>query len=309
VEPDKIRDWLCGPMVAVATPFTEDFALDLEALHNNIRFMIDGGVITGQGSLLVGGAGGEHPLLNVEERKLVMTTAMEAARGEAPVLSSIQHTDSRVIVELAQHASEVGLNGAQLGPTYYYQPTEGDVLRLFELVAKESDVSLMIYHTWWEGLTMSIDLLKRLSDIESVRSLKWSSGDVGHYRKGLVELSDELVMIDNSGQQTTSHLLGARGFITHLSGFWPAYPLEIWQLLEKRDYAAVTARLIEFKYKWSEWVGKVIAFTGGEGPFIKAAMEEVGLTVGPPRLPSVRAPSHLLDELRELLASANVPKV
>lgn len=308
MESDQIRDWLCGPMVAVATPFTEDFTLDLEALHTNVRFMIDGGVRTGQGSLLVGGAGGEHPTLNVEERKLVMSTALEAANGEVPVLSSIQHTDSRVIVELARHASEIGLDGAQLGPTYYYEPTEGDVLRLFELVAKESDVSLMIYHTWWEGLTMSIDLLKRLRDIESVGSLKWSSGDAGHYRQGLLELSDSLVMIDNSGQQTSSHLLGARGFITHLSGFWPAYPLEIWQLLEKRDYAAATARLTEFKWKWSAWIGKVMAVTGGEGPFIKAAMEAVGLTVGPPRPPSVRVPEHLMDELRELLDSANVPK-
>ena len=69
MEPDQIRNWLCGPMVAVATPFTEDYALDLEALHDNIRFMIDRGVRTGQGSLLVGGAGGEHPTLNIEERK------------------------------------------------------------------------------------------------------------------------------------------------------------------------------------------------------------------------------------------------
>ncbi len=98
MEPDQIRNWLCGPMVAVATPFTEDYALDLEALHNNIRFMIDRGVRTGQGSLLVGGAGGEHPTLNVDERKTVMTSALEAARGEVPVLSSIQHTDVRVIV-------------------------------------------------------------------------------------------------------------------------------------------------------------------------------------------------------------------
>ena len=308
MEPVQIRNWLCGPMVAVATPFTEDYALDLEALHDNIRFMIDRGVRTGQGSLLVGGAGGEHPTLNIEERKLVMSTALEAARGEVPVLSSIQHTDARVIVELARHASEVGLDGAQLGPTYYYTPTEGDALRLFELVAKESDVSLMIYHTWWEGLTMSIDLLKRLSDIESVRSLKWSSSNPEHYRQTLLALSDTLVMIDNSGEQTSSHLLGARGFITHLSGFWPEYPLEIWQLLEQGDYAGAKEKLASFKWKWNVWRSRVVEVTGGEGPFIKAAMEAVGLRVGPPRPPSVRPPEHLLDELRELLDSANVPK-
>ena len=37
----NIKDWLCGPMVAVATPFKEDFALDLDSLTSNIRFMVD----------------------------------------------------------------------------------------------------------------------------------------------------------------------------------------------------------------------------------------------------------------------------
>ena len=308
MEPDQMRSWLCGPMVAVTTPFTEDYTLDLDALQDNIRFMIDRGVRTGQGSLLVGGAGGEHPTLNIDERKAVMSAALEAAQGEVPVLSSIQHTDTRVVVELARHASKVGLDGAQLGPTYYYTPTEGDVLRLFEMVARESDVSLMIYHTWWEGLNMSLDLLQRLAEMESVRALKWSAPDPEHYRQTQLALADTLVIIDNSGEQVSSHVMGARGFITHLSGFWPEYPLEIWRLLEQGDYVAAKDKLSSFKWKWNLWRNRVAQVTGGEGPFIKAAMEAVGLRTGPPRPPSVRPPKHLLDELQVLLDTASVPK-
>ena len=293
----------------MATPFTEDFALDTQALHDNIRFMVGRGVTTGQGSLLVGGAGGEHPTLNVQERKEVMNVAIEAAQGEVPVLTSVQHTDLRVIIELAQYASTSGLQGVQLGPTYYYQPTESDALRLFEVVAKESDVTLMIYHTWWDGLTMSLSLLRELSDIESVRSLKWSAPDEALYREGLFEFADRLSVIDNSNQHVMSHLLGARGFITHLSGFWPEYPADIWRLLEQRNYHAVTQKLASFKWKWAKWRSKVTEITGGEGPFIKAAMEAVGLCAGPPRPPSQRPPEHLLAELRDILRSSNVPGV
>jgi dihydrodipicolinate synthase/N-acetylneuraminate lyase len=96
----NIKDWLCGPMVAVATPFREDFALDLDSLTSNIRFMVDKGVVTGNGTLLVGGAGGEHPAMNVDERKSVMAAAVKAANGQVPVLTSIQHTDVRVVLEL-----------------------------------------------------------------------------------------------------------------------------------------------------------------------------------------------------------------
>ena len=296
-------------MVAVATPFNEDYSLDLDALQTNIRYMVENGVHTGQGTLLVGGAGGEHPTMNVDERKAVMTAAMEAADGEAPVLSSVQHTDYRVILELANHAHETGLGGVQVGPTYYYEPTEGDAYRLFELIANESDVSIMIYHTWWEGLTMSMSLLSDLADIETVRALKWSSPNEAHYRQGLSALADRLVCIDNSGQQIFSHIMGARGFITHLSGFWPEYPAEIWNLLEQRDYEAARQRLADFKWRWTEWRAKVAAMTGGEGPFIKAAMEAVGLKAGPPRPPSVRASQLLRDELEVFLTECGVPRL
>lgn len=305
----NLRDWLCGPMVAVPTPYKEDYSLDIDALQSNVRMMIDRGVDTGNGTLLVGGAGGEHPAMNPDERKRVMSAAVEAAQGDAPVLTSIQHTDFRVVVDLAQHVSDAGLQGAQLGPTYYYEPTEGDAARLFELVNSETDTNLMIYHTWWEGLTMSIGLLEELAAMENVRALKWSAPNDTLYRQGYLALSDKLAMIDNSGQQCFSNLMGATGFITHLSAFWPEYMRGVWELLKSKDYPAATAELARFKWKWTEWRAKVCAITGGEGPFIKAAMEAVGLPAGPPRPPSVRPPQHLMDELDELLNEVGVPRV
>ncbi len=306
---EKAREWLVGPMVAVATPFTEDYSLDLGAFHDNIRFMIDRGVRTGNGVLLVGGAGGEHPAMNVDERKAVMDVAMAAANGEVPVATSVQHTDTRVTVELAQHASRAGLQGVQLGPTYYYVPTEGDVSRLFELVASESDVMLMIYHTHWEGLTMGMGLLKELADMPTVGALKWSAPTLGYFEEGLRAFSSKLSVIDNEGRHVLSHRLGARGFITHLSGFWPEYPSDIWRALESGDYDGAERLLEKFKYPWAKWREKVAAVTGGEGPFIKTAMEEVGLRVGPPRPPSSRAPESFLPELRELLSRAGTPMI
>ena len=309
MEAERIREWLMGPVVAVATPFKEDHSLDLDALQENVRYMIDNGVRTGQGALLVAAAGGEHPTLNADERKAAMEAAVDAAQGEAPVLASIQHTDVRIILDLARHGSKVGLQGAQLGPTYYYTQTEGDALRLFQMVAEESDVSILVYHTYWEGLNMSLDLLRRLADIPTVRGLKWDAPTDEEYRQGITALRDELVIIDNSGRYALSHSLGARGFITHVGGFWPEYSVRIWNLLERGDYDGVEDALAAFQKPWGSWTRKVTAVTGGEGPFIKAAMEAMGLRAGPPRPPSVRPPEHLVDEIRELLRSSGVPQV
>ena len=84
MEPERIREWLMGPVVAMATPFKEDYSLDLDALQENVRYMIDNGVRTGQGALLVAAAGGEHPTLSPDERKASMDAALEAAQARSP---------------------------------------------------------------------------------------------------------------------------------------------------------------------------------------------------------------------------------
>ena len=102
--------------------------------------------------------------------------------------------------------------------------------------------------------------------------------------------------------------MGAVGFITHVSNFWPEYPLQIWDILCRKDYEEIIPALARFKWEWAKWVSKVVAETEGEGPFIKAAMEEVGITVGPPRQPARRPSPGLLEELHQLFVEVGVPR-
>lgn len=305
---ESTRAWLKGPVVAVATPFRPDFALDLDGLRANIEFMISGGVTTGQGVLLVAGAAGEFPALSREERIAVMETSVETAAGRVPVMTSCQHTDWREVVALARAAESAGIAGLQLGATYYYSSTNEDLVRLTELVGGAVAIPLMIYSTWWEGgMTIDGQLLSRLADLPNVEAVKWSAPSAEAFTEGLATIADRLVVIDNQGQHVWGHALGAAGFVTHISNFWPAYPLGIWRALEAGDVATVRDELARFKWDWSRWAGRVMAETGGEGPFIKAALEAVGLAAGPPRPPSAAPSPALVEELRALFRSAGVP--
>jgi len=125
-----------------------------------------------------------------------------------------------------------------------------------------------------------------VAGLPGVVALKWSSSSMGEYTAGLHRFADRLAIIDNLGMAVWAHLLGAVGFITHQSNFWPEYPLSLWELLERKDYDAAVAELARFSWRWDEWTHKVCEETEGEGPFIKAAMEEVGLAAGPPRPPA-----------------------
>ncbi len=291
-----------GPMVSVATPFTPDFELDLEALRTNIRFMVERGVRQGQGVLLVAAAGGEFPMLSLEERKEVTRVSVEAAQGDVPVATSLQFTGTREVVEMARFSHEVGAALGQLSAPYYYEPPAGDIFGLFEAVSTESDLPIMIYNNWWNTLNMNVDMVQRLAELPNVVVLKWSAPTAAQHTEGLHRLANRLAIIDNGSQHVWSHMMGTVGFITHLSNFWPEYPLEIWNLLEQQDYQQVIRKLAEFKWGWSKWVRKVCQETEGEGPFIKAAMEEVGLPAGPPRPPARPVSAELRQELHQLMS-------
>jgi dihydrodipicolinate synthase/N-acetylneuraminate lyase len=306
---DDTRAWLRGPVVAVATPFGDDFALDLPGLARTIEFMVSGGLTRGQGVLLVGGAAGEFPALDRAERIAVMTAAVEAAAGRVPIMTSIQDTDWREVEALARAAQDAGVDGLQIGVPYYYPATADDLLRFLEVAGRAVSIPLMAYATWWEGgLTIDGALMRRLAEVPNVEAVKWSAPSVDQFTEGLVAAADRLVVIDNLGLHVWSHLLGASGFVTHVGGFWPEYALGIWHALEAGDYPGARDRLLAFKPAWSAWAGRVMAETGGEGPFIKAALEQVGLPAGPPRPPSVAPSAPRLAELRDLFAAAGVPR-
>ena len=298
-----------GPMVSVATPLTPDFELDLPALRSNIRYMVERGVRQGQGVLLVAAAGGEFPMLSMAERKEVTRVSVEAANGEVPVATSIQFNGAREVVELARYANEVGAALGQLSAPFYYEPPDEDIFDLFEAASAESDLPIMVYNNWWNTLNMNVDMVERLAELRNVVVLKWSAPSPAQYTDGLRRMAERMAIIDNSGQPVWSHMMGAVGFITHVSNFWPEYPLEIWNLLEEENYRGVIAKLAAFKWDWQKWTAKVTRETEGEGPFIKAAMEQVGLPAGPPRPPARPVSAELREELRELLhrSSAGSP--
>tara|TARA_A100001037_G_scaffold206452_1_gene184768 strand:- start:4386 stop:5288 length:903 start_codon:yes stop_codon:yes gene_type:complete len=296
-------------MIPMATPFTEDFQLDLAAFSDNINFTIRHGITTGNGALLVGGAAGEHPLLNCEERKTIMSVAAEVANNRVPILTSVQHTDPRVIIELAKHASKVGLQAIQVSPLYYYPSTNQDVLRLFKWISDEVDISIMVYNTWWLGFHIDKDLLNQLAEIKIVRALKWAASNEDSFKEILQSFNEKLVIYDNTDKVSLSHSLGAQGFVGHLGTCWPEYSLRTWELLENKDYSSVKEHLDSFKSAWRRWIEKVGILTAGEGPLVKTPMEIVGLKAGPPRPPGIRPPMPLIKELEQIMDSAGVPKI
>jgi len=211
------------------------------------------------------------------------------------------------MVELTRYAADVGCAAVQVSAAYYYEPNEYDTYRLFELISRSSDIPIMVYNTWWEGLHLGPPMLERLAQINHVVALKWSAPTYWEYTDGLAAMAGKLAVVDNDLNRIWSHLLGATGFVTHISNFWPEYSLDIYQLLERRDYVGAKEKEAAFKWDWMRFRSEVVKTTGGEAPFIKAAMIAAGLRAGPPRPPAAPVSEQAIANLREMFKSKGVP--
>ena len=234
----EVKRTLRGPMVPVLTNLKQDLSIDHEAIRENVRYVVDRGIVAGSGVLLAAGAGGDFPLLSLEERRQVAQTIVEAADGRVPVVVGAQDTNVNRMIEMARWAERIGAYGIQLSSGFYYPTTDETCLNLFRAVHDATrDVAIMVYNTPWEGFDMPLDLIARIAELPRCVALKWSTNaGVLAYQQGVARFAGRMAVVDNQGLHLLSHQLGATGYVTHLATVWPEFEVSLWRRLEAGDY-------------------------------------------------------------------------
>ena len=307
----EVKQTLRGPMIPVITNLKDDLSVDHEAIHQNVRYVVDHGIVKGSGVLLAAGAGGDFPMLALDERKAVAKTIFDAADGQAPVLVGSQDTNVDNCIAMAKWADEIGAYGIQVSPPFYFGPSDDDVVNVFRAIHDATErVALMVYNTWWEGTDMSLELLERVFELPRCVSLKWSTATLfGRYLRGLAKFADRLAVVDNHGMHVMNRMMGGTGYITHLATVWPEHDLGVWALLEAGEYEAAQKKIQDVNWHWYDFRVKMAGRTGGESATIKAALELCGRPGGPARLPSRALTADERAELRDVLVEIGVPTV
>ena len=306
-----VKQTLRGPLIPVITNLNQDLSIDHGAIRENVEFVIERGITTGSGILLAAAAGGDFPVLTIDERKSVAKTVIDAAAGRVPVLVGAQDTDLRCVIDLARYAETHGAFGVQVSAAYYYGSSAEDCFRLFQTTHEAtSSIRLMIYNTPWEGYNMSLDDVARLAELPRCVCLKWStSNGSAEYLRGVARFSDQLAVIDNQGLHVMNHLLGGTGYVTHLATVWPEHDLQVCQLMQQGDYPAAQQLLRQANWPWFDFRVKMAARTGAESPVIKTALELCGRPGGPSRGPHRALNDDERGELRQILTTMGAPVV
>jgi dihydrodipicolinate synthase/N-acetylneuraminate lyase len=307
---EYVKGIVRGPMLPVITSFKDDLSLDLDTIQDNVRFLIEHGLVTGKGAMLAVGAGGDFPMLTTDERKTVAQAVVEAAGGQTTVFVGVQHTDPAVCRELAKHAQEIGADGIQVSPTYYYEPSDADVIAFYQMLNDAISIPIMVYNTpWLVGYDLSLDMLDALAGMERVLALKWACDNVHQYLRVIERFAGRLAIVDNLSLPVMAHMLGATGFITHLANIWPEHEIALWEQLDSGDYTGAQAEHQRVNWPWLDFRGRMARITGGEANVVKAAYELIGRRGGPVRPPTRDMSAEHRAELRVLLRGIGVPGV
>lgn len=143
-------------------------SVDLKALGRVVNRVAKAGA----DSLGVLGSTGNYAYLSREERRAVLEIAVEAASG-VPVLAGIGAVRTRDVLVFAADAQNAGASALLLAPVSYQKLSEAEVFGLFDTVAGESDLPIVVYdNPGTTGFTFSDDLHARIARIPGVASIK-----------------------------------------------------------------------------------------------------------------------------------------
>jgi dihydrodipicolinate synthase/N-acetylneuraminate lyase len=153
-------DAIRGMLLPLPTVFDGDGAVDEALMRDLTQFYVSAGVH----SLFILGSYGQGPALDPADRKRVAELVVEEVRGRVPVVVHVGAVDPYTSIELGLHARGLGVDAiGMVGPYYYADRNEGELVLHFEMVDRAVQLPLFVYNNpRYQGYAIGPDLMRRL---------------------------------------------------------------------------------------------------------------------------------------------------
>ena len=133
---------LTGSITALATPFTTDGELDLDAWRRLIAAQLEGGTQ----ALVVAGSTGEAAALFDAEFDVLLRTAVEQVGGRVPVLAGTGMSNTVKTIEQTRRAAVLGADAALVVTPPYVRPTQAGLIAHYRAVANDGALPIVLYN-------------------------------------------------------------------------------------------------------------------------------------------------------------------
>ncbi|WP_193178583.1 dihydrodipicolinate synthase family protein [Oricola nitratireducens] len=209
---------LAGILPVAPTPFHADGRVDEEGMRRVIDCMIDQGV----DAICILANYSEQFLLSDEERALLMRLSLEHAAGRVPVIVTISHFSTDIVVRRATDAETMGASMVMMMPPYHgsgLYPAPQGIFEHFEAVDAAISIPVMVQDAPLSGVPLSVDLLARMArELENVSYFKIECPFAADKLAALIEAAGEHIAGPFDGEEAVTLLAdldaGATGTMT-----------------------------------------------------------------------------------------------
>lgn len=283
---DKMKDITKyqGVIPAFYACYDKDGNISVEGVKALTNYLIQVGVK----GVYVGGSSGECIYQSVEERKLVLETIMETAKGRLTVIAHVACNSTRDSIELAKHAESCGVDAiASIPPIYFKLPPYSIAKYWNDMSAAAPNTEFVIYNIpQLAGVALTMPLFHEMLKNPNVVAVKNSSmpvQDIQMFKDAGTADGREFVVFNGPDEQLVSGLvMGADGGIGGTYAVMPELILKIFELTKSGDLE--TAKKIQ--YDVCNIIYKLCEAKGNMYGVIKAVMKKrVGLDLGGVREP------------------------
>ncbi len=252
--------------------------ISVEGVRALTRYYVEKGVK----GVYVGGSSGECIYQSVAERKLVLETVMEEAKGKLTVIAHIACNNTADSQELARHAESVGVDAiASIPPIYFKLPPYAIAKYWNDMSAAAPNTDFIIYNIpQLAGVALTVPLLQEMLKNPRVIGVKNSSMPT----QDIQMWKDEGAIVFNGpDEQLISGLvMGATGGIGGTYGAMPELYVKLYEMVKAGNMEM--ARQIQ--NECCRIIYKMCSTHGN----MYATIKEILRRNGGPDIGSVRAP-------------------
>lgn len=268
-----------GVHVALATPLTPEYDIDVDAVGDLVEHVIEGGIY----GLNVMGSTGEVASLSEPKRRRLVAVVMEAVQGRVPVICAVAQNSFDDAVREIEALAGQGVQGALVTPPSYYPINQLAAETFYRELSGRSPLPILIYNIpQFTKVAVAPGVVAALARDRVIAGIKDSSRDFEYFSQVVYAtrgIESFKVFTGSDTMLLASLRVGGDGAIAGGPNLAPSLAVELYKAFQAQDWV----RAVELQGKVLDLV---MATRRGVFPAgIKAGLEILGLcdaTTAPP---------------------------
>ena len=286
---------LRGVFPYLVSPVRPDGEVDCDVLAR----LCDDLIAAGVHGLTPLGSTGEFAYLSWAQRRRIVETVVEAARGRVPVVAGVASTTTADAISQARYFERLGCSGILAILEAYFPVADEGVFQYFKAIADAVSLPIVLYtNPNFQRSDLSLPVIERLSHVSNIRYIKDASSNTGRLLSIINRVDGRMQVFAASAHiPVCVMMIGGVGWMAGPACVAPRQSVELFELCRRADWAEAMMRqrpLWNLNQAFAKY---------NLAACIKGGLQLQGYSVGAPLPPQAPLSAEGIEEMKRALAA------